>query len=43
MMAVIQKRLLGRGTDNMAHKKMRMGSTSVAMEAEIMWLRMMTR
>lgn len=43
IMAVIQKRLLGRGMDSMAHRKTSTGSTSEAAEAVTMWLRMMTK
>lgn len=42
-MAVIQKRLLGLGMVNMAHKKMSTGSTREAAEAVTMWLRMMMK
>lgn len=42
-MAVIQKRLLGRGTESMAQRKMRMGRMRERNEADTMWLRMMTK
>jgi hypothetical protein len=42
-MAIIQNRRLGLGTDNMAHRKIRMGSRRVIMEAETIWLRMITK
>ncbi|TNN60311.1 hypothetical protein EYF80_029476 [Liparis tanakae] len=42
-MAVIQKRLVGRGTDSMAQRKMRMGRMRESSDAVMMWLRMMTK
>lgn len=43
MMAVIQKRLLGRGMESMAHRKTSTGSTREVAEAVTMWLRTMTK
>lgn len=42
-MAAIQNRLLGRGTDSMAHKNISTGRINVIMEAEIIWLRIITK
>lgn len=42
-MAVIQKRLLGRGMDSMAHKKTSTGSTREVAEAVTIWLRTMMK
>lgn len=42
-MAIIQKRLLGRGMDSMAHRKTSTGSTREVTEAVAMWLRTMTK
>lgn len=43
MMAVIQKRLVGRGMESMAQRKTRMGRKRERMEAVTMWLRMMMK
>lgn len=43
MIAVIQKRLVGRGTDSMAQRKMRIGRMRERRDADTMWLRMMTK
>jgi len=42
-MASIQKNLVGLGMDNMAHRNIRIGRTKVRIEAETMWLRIMTK
>lgn len=42
-MAVIQKRLLGRGMDSMAHKKTSTGNTREVAEAVTIWLRTMMK
>lgn len=43
MMAVIQKRLLGRGMESMAQRKTRMGRKREMTEAVTMLLRMMMK